>query len=66
MPPDFLPPERKKIQFLEKLIRKKIQKDFIVNNNNRIIRAWYLQEVLEEHTYLPKKTGIFPVKIVKN
>ena len=39
MLPDFPPPERKKIQFLEKLIRKKIQKDFIVNNNNRIIRA---------------------------
>ena len=30
---------KKKVQF----VRKKIQKIFIVNNNNRIIRAWYLQ-----------------------
>ena len=49
---------------MEKLIRKKIQKNFILNNNNKIIRAWYLSEALGEHTYLPKKTGIFPVKIV--
>ena len=40
MPPDFLTPERKKIHFLEKLIREKIQKIFIVNNNDKIIRAW--------------------------
>ena len=33
---------QKKYNFLEKLIRKKIQKNFIVNNNNKIIRAWYL------------------------
>ena len=33
---------RKKI-FLEKLIRKKMQKIFVVNNNNnKIIRPWYL------------------------
>ena len=49
--------------FLEKLIRKKIQKNFIVNNNNRINRAWYLRQVPGEHTYLPGKTGIFYVKI---
>ena len=43
-----------------------MQKNFIVNNNNGIIRAWYLREVPEEHTYLPKKTGIFSVKIIRN
>ena len=42
MPPDFLTPDRKKYNFLEKLIRKKIQSNFIVNNNNEIIRAWSL------------------------
>ena len=26
----------------------------------------YLQEAPGEHTYLPKKTGIFPVEIVRN
>ena len=68
MPPDFLTTERKKIPFLEKLIQKKMQKSFIVNNNNnnKIIRAWYLRETLGEHTYFSKKTGIFPVKVVKN
>ena len=67
MPPDFGTPERKKTPFfLEKLIRKKIQKNFIVNNSNRIIRAWYLREVPGEHTYLPKKTGIFLLKIIIN
>ena len=72
MTPDFLTPERKKIPFLEKLIRKKMQKSFIVNNNNnnnnkkKIIRAWYLRETLGERTYFSKKTGIFPVKVVKN
>ena len=58
--------EKKKKQFLEKLIRKKIQKNFILNSNNKIIRAWYLREALGEYTYLPKKTGSFPVKIVRN
>ena len=57
MPPDFLTPERKKkIQFFGITDSEKIQKNFIVNNNNRIIPAWYLQEVPGEHTYLPKKT----------
>ena len=37
----FLRQNAMKIQFLEKLIRKKKQKNFIVNNN-KIIRAWYL------------------------
>ena len=66
MPPDFLTPERKKYNFLEKLIRKKVQKNFIANNNDRIIRAWYLRKVPGEHIYFPKKTGIFQVKIIKN
>ena len=64
MPPAFLTPERKKT-FWKKLIRKKIQKNLIENNNNKIIRAWYLREAPGEHTYLPKKTGIFRLKIVK-
>ena len=38
MSPDFLTPERKKYNFLEKLIQKKMQKNFIVYNNNKIIR----------------------------
>ena len=38
----------------------------MVNNNNKIIPAWYLREAPGEHTYLPKKSGIFPVKIVRN
>ena len=44
MPTDFLMPERKKIQLFGKTgFGKKIQKNFIVNNNdNKIIRAWYL------------------------
>ena len=42
MPPDFLKNERRKNTiFLEKLIPKETQKNFIVNNNNKIIRAWY-------------------------
>ena len=65
MPPDFLTTERKK-KILEKLIRKKIQKNFIVNDNHIIIHAWYLQEAPGEHTYLPKKSGIFQVKFVRN
>ena len=45
MPLDFLMPERKKKKRKEKnkkLIWKKIQKHFIVNNNNKIICVWYL------------------------
>ena len=34
--------QKQKKYILEKLIRKKIQKNFIVNNNNKIICAWYL------------------------
>ena len=37
MPADFLTPEVWKNWF-----GKKIQKNFTVNNNNKIIRAWYL------------------------
>ena len=68
MLPNFLPTERKKIQSFGKLdLEKNITwNNFIVNNNNRIIRAWYLQEVHEEHTYLQKKTEIFPVKVIRN
>ena len=42
MPPDFLTQERKKIQFFGKIDSEKIQKNFIVNNNYKIICAWYL------------------------
>ena len=35
------------------------------NNDNKIVRAWYLQEAPGEHTYLPKKTGTFSVKILE-
>ena len=38
----FLRQNAKLYNFLEKLIRKKIQKNFIVNNNNKIIHTWYL------------------------
>ena len=66
MPPDFLTPERrKKYNVLEKMIWKKIQLNFTVNNNNKIVLVWYLREAPREHTYLPKKTGIFPLKISK-
>ena len=57
---------QKKAFWGKKLIRKKIQKNFMVNNNNKIIPAWCLREAPGEHTYLPKKSGIFPVKIVRN
>ena len=33
---------KRKYNFLEKLIRKKIQKNLIVNSNNKIIRSWHL------------------------
>ena len=39
MTTDFLKPERKKYNFLEKLIQKKIKKTLY---NNDKIRAWYL------------------------
>ena len=43
MPPSFLTPEgKKKIQFFGKIDLEKIQKNFIVNNNNKIIHAWSL------------------------
>ena len=42
MPPDFLTTERKKYTFLEKLIRKNIQKSSLINSNNKIIRTYYL------------------------
>ena len=35
------------------------------NNDNEIVRAWYLQVAPGEHTYLPKKTRTFPVKILE-
>ena len=47
------------------LFQKKIQKK-CTGNNFKIIHAWYLQEAPGKHTYLPKKTGIFPVKTVRN
>ena len=71
MPPDFLLPKRKKKKKKKKIVRKIFleknleKKKSIVNNNNRIIRAWYLQEFHEEHAYLPKKTRIFPVKLLE-
>ena len=40
-----------------------MRKSFIVNNNNKMIRAWCLREAPEEHTYLPKKT--VPVKLLE-
>ena len=43
MPPDFLTWKHKKANFfLEKLVQKKIQKTFTVNDNNKIMHAWYL------------------------
>ena len=43
MPTDFLMPERRKIHFGGKInMEKKIQKNFIVNNDNETIRTWYL------------------------
>ena len=39
MHPNFLTPERKKKQFFGKIDS---EKNFIVNNNNKIIRAWYM------------------------
>ena len=38
----FLRQNAKKYIFLEKLTRKKMQINFIVNNNHKMIRAWYL------------------------
>ena len=67
MAADFLTPERKKKNnYSEKLIPKKIQKTFIVNNDNKIICARYLREAPAKHTYLPKKIAVFPLKIVRN
>ena len=38
----------------------------IINNDVYIAILPYLREAPGDHTYLPKKTGIFPVKIVRN
>ena len=57
--------KKKKKKKRGKLIQKKIQKK-CTGNNDKIIHAWYLQEAPGKHTYLPKKTGIFPVKTVRN
>ena len=57
---------QKKYNFLEKLLQKKLQTNFIVNNNNRTIRAWYLREIPGEHTYFPKKTEILLIKMIRN
>ena len=38
----------------------------ILNNDAYIPLLPYLWEAPGEHTYLPKKTGIFPLKIVRN
>ena len=60
-------PKKEKINKQNKnWFAKKIQKYYIENNNNTLIRVWYLQDVSAEHTYLPKKNGIFPVKIIRN
>ena len=43
MPPDFLTPEhKKKKKIFGKIDSEKIQKNFMVDNNNKVIRAWYL------------------------
>ena len=67
MPPDFLTLARKKkIQFFGKIYSEENTKK-LIGINNRIIRASrYLRDVPGEHTYLPKKTGIFSVKINRN
>ena len=57
--------KKKKKKKRGKLIQKKIQKK-CTGNNDKIIHAWYLQEAPGKPTYLPKKTGIFPVKTVRN
>ena len=36
------------------------------NNSNVYISILHLREAPGGHTYLPKKTGIFPVKILRN
>ena len=56
MPPDFLMPEHKKIQFFGKIDSEKNTKTFIVNNNNKIVRLRYLRET----------PGISPVKNIIN
>ena len=38
----------------------------IINNDAYIPILPYLRKAPAEHTYLPKKTGIFPIKIVRN
>ena len=38
----------------------------IINNDAYIPILPYLRKAPAEQTYLPKKTGIFPIKIVRN
>ena len=38
----------------------------MINNDAYISVLPYLRKAPGEHTYLPKKTGISPVKIVRN
>ena len=42
MPPDFLTPVQKKNTIFWKNRFEKNKKNLTVNNNNKIIRAWYL------------------------
>ena len=64
---------QRKYNFLERLIQKKIQKNFIVSNNNKIIRGWYLSskwlvcrsivnqttDERAEQNWAPRLTNIF-------
>ena len=61
MSPDFLRQNAKKYNFLEKLIWKKTQENFIASNNNRIIRAWYLRGSRRAHI-APEEDWNFPSK----
>ena len=38
----------------------------MINNNAYILILPYLRQAPGEHAYLAKKTGILPVKIVRN
>ena len=46
MPPNFLLPDRKN----------KIEKNFIVNDNNKIIRTWYLSSKLPVLRFIVHQT----------
>ena len=65
MPPDFLMPESKNIQFFGKIESEKNTKDFIINNN-KIIHAWYIREAPGDSTYISRRRLEFLVKIVRN